>query len=112
MAKLSAFAAQGNVKDMILCARAIADKIAKVMAFAKSIADECTDPRLKADVLNYAQSISSFSTQLKIISAVKAASDVPDPANENQLITCAQGLSDAVVKAVRAAESASIRKKK
>lgn len=47
------------------------------MAQAKAIAAECTDPRLKADVLAMAQATATWSTQLKIISAVKAASGLP-----------------------------------
>eukprot|EP01111_Echinosteliopsis_oligospora_P005903 TRINITY_DN1966_c0_g1_i4.p1 TRINITY_DN1966_c0_g1~~TRINITY_DN1966_c0_g1_i4.p1 ORF type:complete len:849 (+),score=349.07 TRINITY_DN1966_c0_g1_i4:153-2699(+) len=109
MAKLSMYAAQGNVKEMIMCARKITELIQKIISNAKNIADTCTDPRLKADVLNYAQATTSFGTQLKIICSVKAAEEKPDPATENQLVTCAQGISDCVIRAIKAAESASIR---
>jgi hypothetical protein len=59
----------------IMSARKIREAVNAVIASAKLIADECTDPRLKADVLNYAQAITSFSTQLKIITSVKSAEE-------------------------------------
>lgn len=37
--------------------------------------------------------MSNFGTQLKIIASVKAASVGKDPAAENQLVSCCEGLS-------------------
>ena len=74
-----------------------------------AIARQCNDPILKSEVLTHVQAAANFTTQLKIICGVKAASDEDDPTTENIIITCAQGLSDAVVKCLSASESAQVR---
>jgi len=108
MAALSAFAAQGNKKEMIMAARRIADSVKQVVVNASKVASECKDPVLRTAVMNYANATSNYGTQLKIIAAVKAASDDSDPTAEAQLITCSRGLCDGVVGAVSAADAASI----
>jgi len=109
MAALSAYAAQGNKKEMILAAKRIADAVKQVRLNANKVAADTKDPRLRTAVLTYAGAASNYGTQLKIIAAVKAASDDNDPAAEAQLVTCSQGLCDGVIGAVNAAESASIK---
>eukprot|EP01133_Synstelium_polycarpum_P002541 gene2541-2912_t len=111
MALLSSFAALGDVKGMIGAARKIADSIKQVQLKAKQIADTCTDPRLKAAVLTYTDCGGNFSTQLKILCAVKSSSD-DDSTSEEQLVTCAKGLSSAVINIVKSAEAASLKLKK
>ncbi|EGG20897.1 vinculin A [Cavenderia fasciculata] len=108
MAMLSSFAAKGDVKGMIGAARKIADSIRQIQTTAKGIAANCTDPRLKQAVLNYVDCGGNFSTQLKILCAVK--SDIEDDStSEEQLVTCAKGLSSAVINIVKSAESASLK---
>jgi len=109
MAALSAFAAQGNKKEMIMAARKIAEAVKQVVANAQKICATCSDPVLRGAVSNYANAASNYGTQLKIIAAVKAASDDNDPTAEAQLISCSQGLCDGVVGTVKAAEAASIK---
>jgi len=109
MAALSAFAAQGNKKEMILAARKIAEAVKQVVSNAQKICSSCSDPVLRGAVSNYANAASNYGTQLKIIAAVKAAGDDNDPTAEAQLISCSQGLCDGVVGTVKAAEAASIR---
>ncbi|KYQ89602.1 vinculin A [Tieghemostelium lacteum] len=111
MAELSSYAAKGDVKGMIMAARKIADCIKQVQANAKKISDNCIDPRLKSAVQNYSDCGGNFSTQLKILCAVKSGSD-DGPAAEEQLVTCARGLSSAVINIVKSAESAILKSKK
>ncbi|EFA83885.1 vinculin A [Heterostelium album PN500] len=111
MALLSSYAAKGDVKGMIQAARKIADSIKAVQLNAKGIADACIDPRLKQAVFTYLDCGSNFSTQLKILCAVKAASD-DDSTSEEQLVTCAKGLSSAVINIIKSAEAASLKLKK
>jgi len=109
MEKLS-IAAQNNSKaDMITSARKIADMISKVQSFSTKIADKCTDPELKKRLLNICKVPKNFAVQLKIISAVKAASGENDKTAEAQLVTCAKGLADTVIQTVKAADSASLK---
>jgi len=109
MAALSAFAAQGNKKEMIMAARKIAEAVKKVVSNAQKICASCNDPVLRGAVSNYANAANNYGTQLKIIAAVKAAGDDNDPTAEAQLITCSQGLCAGVIGTVAAAEAASIK---
>eukprot|EP01132_Coremiostelium_polycephalum_P011718 gene11718-14343_t len=111
MALLSSYAAKGDVKGMITAARKIADSIKQVTINAKGIADKCTDPRLKQAVLTYTDCGGNFSTQLKILCAVKSSSE-NDANAEEQLVTCAKGLSSAVINIVKSAEAASLKLRK
>jgi len=109
MAALSAFAAQGNKKEMILAARRIADAVKQFVANANKIAAETNDPVLKANILASAQAAGNYAVQLKIVAAVKAASDENDPTAETQLISCAQGLCSAVGTCAFSSESATVK---
>ncbi|KAM9977350.1 hypothetical protein ACTFIR_011212 [Dictyostelium discoideum] len=111
MALIASFAMNGDVKGMITAARKIADTIKQVQTQAKHIADNCTDPRLKQNVLTYCDCGGNFSTQLKILCAVKS-NDFNDPTAEEQLVTCAKGLSGAVINLVKSSEAASIKQRK
>ena len=57
----------------------------------------CTQEDVSKNIGQGASGMSNFSVQLKIIAAVKAASDEIDPTAENQLITCATGVADSLV---------------
>ena len=57
---------------------------------AKEIAANCTDPRLKHNLLTVVEMVPNMAVQLKILCAVKASSDDVDPDTINQLVTCAQ----------------------
>jgi len=109
MELLSKAAQTGNKKEMIASARRIADMIAKIQSLSTEIGNKCTDPILKKQLMAICKVPKNFSTQLKIISGVKAASSEDDPAAEAQLITCAQSLANAVVQTVKTAEAAALK---
>jgi vinculin len=95
-------------KLLIQSAREIMDDIKPILAEAKKIADNCSDKRLRAQLLQALERIPFLSQQLKIVAAVKAANPL-DLDSDKQLITCAQNLMNAVKATVQASESASIR---
>ena len=88
MELLSLAAQSKNKKDMIAAARKISELIAQVQALSSDIASRCTDPILREQLLSISKVPKNFGTQLKIVAAVKAASDDDDETAENQLITC------------------------
>mmetsp|Transcript_28820 Transcript_28820/g.40586 ORF Transcript_28820/g.40586 Transcript_28820/m.40586 type:complete len:941 (+) Transcript_28820:76-2898(+) len=108
--ELLSLAAKNNSKaDMITCAKRIAEMIGKIQGFSTEIANKCTDPILKNQLLSISKVPKNFAVQLKIISAVKATSGENDNTAKIQLVTCAQGLANSVVQTVKAAESASLK---
>jgi hypothetical protein len=88
MEMLSLAAQSKNKRDMIAAARKISELIAQVQSLSSDIASRCTDPVLREQLLSLSKVPKNFGTQLKIVAAVKAASDDDDPTAENQLITC------------------------
>jgi len=110
MAKLSSLAEIGDTKGMIETSRLIASKIKVITKQAHTIGTTVTDPVLRADVMNFAQSAENHAVQLKIMSAVKAASDEGDETVEDQLVAAATGLAAAVVSTANACQAASIHK--
>jgi len=89
-------------------ARKIADMVGQIQTLAFEIAEKCTNPVLRDQLLNLAKVPRNFGVQLKIISAVKANSQADDPTAEAQLVTCAQGLANSVVQTISATEAASL----
>ncbi|KAH3742784.1 vinculin A [Pelomyxa schiedti] len=108
MAKLSALSVSGDIQGMITASKQISTMVADVITQANKIADTCNDPRVKADCLTFSQACQNFGIQLKIMSAVKAASKENDPTAEDQLIAAATGLSNMVIKTVKACETAQL----
>ncbi len=85
MELLSKAAQTGNKKDMIASARKIADMISKIQSLSTEIGNKCKDPVLKKQLMAICRVPKNFSTQLKIISGVKAASHDDDPEAEAQV---------------------------
>ncbi len=80
------------------------------MQHAKEVANNCSDKRMKADLLFLCDRIPTISTQLKIIASVKAAAVGGDTTDADaMLVKNAQNLMDAVQKTVRACEAASLK---
>lgn len=108
MEKLSSSATQNNKKDMITISRNIAEMVQRIQGLSTSIANKCTDVKLKERLLSLCRVPKNFAVQLKIISAVKATSGDNDRTAEAQLIACAQGVSQSVVQVITAAGGAAI----
>ncbi|GFO01226.1 vinculin [Plakobranchus ocellatus] len=129
MAKLSQLVRGegGTKKDLISTSKAIAKASEEVTALARKLAAECTDRRMRTNLLNVCERIPTIGTQLKILSTVKATmlgAQEPIPAPDGSEIACgseedqeatemlvgnAQNLMQAVKETVRSAEAASIK---
>ncbi|XP_060072375.1 vinculin-like isoform X2 [Ylistrum balloti] len=129
MAKLSQLVRGegGTKKDLISTAKKIAEASEEVTRLAKKLAAECTDKKMRTNLLQVCERIPTIGTQLKILSTVKATmlgAQEPIPAPDGSEIACgseedqeatemlvgnAQNLMQAVKETVRAAEAASIK---
>lgn len=104
----------GTKKDLISCAKAIAEASEEVTRLAKDLARECTDKRMRTNLLQVCERIPTIGTQLKILSTVKATMLGAQGSEEDQeatemLVGNAQNLMQSVKETVRAAEAASIK---
>uniref|UniRef100_A0AC35U531 Vinculin n=1 Tax=Rhabditophanes sp. KR3021 TaxID=114890 RepID=A0AC35U531_9BILA len=104
----------GTKKDLIDCAKAIADSSEEVTRLAVSLARQCTDIKMRMNLLQVCERIPTIATQLKISSTVKATmlgsqGSEEDEEAMQQLVLNAQNLMLSVKDTVRAAEAASIR---
>ncbi|XP_039286096.1 vinculin isoform X3 [Nilaparvata lugens] len=117
----------GTKRDLIACAKAIAESSEEVTRLAKELARECTDKRMRTNLLQVCERIPTIGTQLKILSTVKATmlgaqetlprhelAELQGGTEEDQeatdmLVGNAQNLMQSVKETVRAAESASIK---
>ncbi|XP_066290179.1 vinculin-like isoform X7 [Branchiostoma lanceolatum] len=106
----------GNKRDLIRVAKEIALVADEVTRLAKEVAKQCTDKRIRTSLLQVCERIPTISTQLKILSTVKATmigqsnvdSEEVDQATE-MLVHNAQNLMQSVKETVREAEAASIK---
>ncbi|KAK6752622.1 hypothetical protein RB195_003813 [Necator americanus] len=104
----------GTKKDLIECAKAIADSSEEVTRLAVQLARLCTDLKMRMALLQMAERIPTIATQLKVCSTVKStmfgtSSSEEDIEAMEQLAHNAQNLMLAVKDTVRAAEAASIK---
>ncbi|XP_037093496.1 vinculin-like [Pollicipes pollicipes] len=132
MAKLSQLVrgeGGGNKRELIACAKAIAEASEEVTRLAKELAQECTDKRMRTQLLQVCERIPTIGTQLKILSTVKAtmlgaqgadqldrradgivtSGTEEDQEATDMLVGNAQNLMQSVKETVRAAEAASIK---
>lgn len=106
----------GSKKDLIDCSRVVAEASEEVTALAKKLAHECTDKRMRMNLLQVCERIPTIGTQLKILSTVKAtmlgaqesSCEEDDEATE-MLIGNAQNLMQSVRETLVCAEAASIK---
>jgi len=80
-------------QDMLISGRAISSHILRLTAEIKALASQCRDPILQDKLIRHAQALRNFSVQLKILAAVKAASN-DDSANNAQLASMTQALGN------------------
>uniref|UniRef100_A0A8C7IJD8 Vinculin n=1 Tax=Oncorhynchus kisutch TaxID=8019 RepID=A0A8C7IJD8_ONCKI len=106
----------GNKRAMIQCAKDIAKASDEVTRLAKEVAKQCTDRRIRTNLLQVCERIPTISTQLKILSTVKATmlgrTNISEEESEQateMLVHNAQNLMQSVKETVREAEAASIK---
>jgi len=106
MHKLAQCARTGDRNGIIETSRKIAEVVKAIKLQTKTLGDTCRDPRLKDNILTAATAMTNFGTQLKILASVKAASVGKDPAAENQLVSCCEGIASSVRTAMFNCQSA------
>uniref|UniRef100_A0A8C9U353 Vinculin n=1 Tax=Scleropages formosus TaxID=113540 RepID=A0A8C9U353_SCLFO len=106
----------GNKRALIQCAKDIAKSSDEVTRLAKEVAKQCTDKRIRTNLLQVCERIPTISTQLKILSTVKATmlgrTNISEEESEQateMLVHNAQNLMQSVKETVREAEAASIK---
>merc|ERR1719193_2769817 len=116
MAKLSQLVRGegGTKKDLIATSKQLADASREVTKLAKELAKECTDKRMRTNLLQVCERIPTIGTQLKILSTVKATmlgaqGTEEDHEATEMLVGNAQNLMQSVKQTVTAAEAASIK---
>ncbi|CAG9796238.1 unnamed protein product [Diatraea saccharalis] len=117
MARLSELVrsdSRGSKRELIATAKAIAEASEEVTRLAKKLALECTDKRIRTNLLQVCERIPTIGTQLKILSTVKATMLGAQGSEEDQeatemLVGNAQNLMQSVKETVKAAEGASIK---
>jgi len=116
MAKLSKLVRGegGNKRDLIDTSKFIAKSSEEVTRLAKELAKECTDKRMRMNLLQVCERIPTIGTQLKILSTVKATMLGAQGSEEDQeatemLVGNATNLMQSVRETVRAAQAASIK---
>ncbi|KAJ0171018.1 hypothetical protein K1T71_013217 [Dendrolimus kikuchii] len=117
MARLSELVrsdSKGSKRELIATAKAIAEASEEVTRLAKKLALECTDKRIRTNLLQVCERIPTIGTQLKILSTVKATMLGAQGSEEDQeatemLVGNAQNLMQSVKETVKAAEGASIK---
>jgi len=85
-----------------------------LVAEAHRVAQSVNDTRLKTDLLEAALACDNFSVQLKIITAVRVATEgavASDSESTKSIRKCARGLANAIVKTVNAAEISQLSRK-
>ncbi|XP_054721582.1 vinculin-like isoform X2 [Uloborus diversus] len=116
MAKLSQLVRgdSGSKRDLIACAKDIAEASKEVTRLAKELARMCTDKRMRTNILQVCERIPTIGTQLRILSTVKATMLAGQGTDEDleateMLVGNAQNLMQSVKETVRACEAASIK---
>ncbi|KAG9509558.1 Vinculin [Fragariocoptes setiger] len=104
----------GTKKDLISCAKAIAEASEEVTRLAKEQAKLCTDRKMRTNILQVCERIPTIGTQLRILSTVKATMLGVQGSEEDQeamemIVGNAQNLMQSVKETVRACEAASIK---
>lgn len=104
----------GTKKDLISCAKAIAEASQEVTRLAKEQAKLCTDRRMRTNILQVCERIATMGPQLGILSTVKATMLGVQGSQEDQeamdmIVGNAQNLMQSIKETVRACEAASIK---
>ncbi len=106
MQRLAAAAQSNDKAGMLHVSKEIATATQTAVAIAKTIPANAAD---KEQMMSYVLASKGTGVQLKILAAVKASIEGRDRTAEEQLVTCASGLADQVMAAVRVAQAAELR---
>ena len=114
MAKMASLVNGLDKTELIACAKQIAKESSQIIVLGNKICDECKDKRLAFGLKRYLDGIPTFSTQLKILSTIKATTMGQDLSEEEihagmeTLVVNAQNLMGSVLGVVQSADAATI----
>jgi len=112
LSDMAGAAREGNRQTLIKDAQDISNDVKKLIELAMEAYEACQDRQIRQHLMVGIDSLKNFSTQLKIISAVKGAMlGQHDETAETQLVACAQGLSKSITSTISATSAAKIRSK-
>ncbi|XP_059092000.1 vinculin-like [Tigriopus californicus] len=106
---------RGTKRELLACARGVAEVSERITELAKEYGKHCTDKKIRTNLLQVCEKIPTLGTQLRVLTTVKAtmlSDNVETPEDQeamDMLVFNAEKLNQAVRETVGAAESASIR---
>ncbi|XP_052745161.1 uncharacterized protein LOC112051754 isoform X1 [Bicyclus anynana] len=113
MARLSDYMNTENKRELLHTSKVIVSQSREVAALAKKLALECTDMRIRTNLLQVCEQIPTISGQLKMLTTVKGSSfgqgTKEDQEAMNTLVGNAQNLMTSIQEVVKAAASASVK---
>lgn len=110
MADLAAAYAKFDVKTMIQKSKEISAAVKKLTVVAVKVNNVCEDKILSDEVRVHAEAAENFTMQMKLMSALKAASGEGDKASEEQLIAAGNGVSREVSRLINSIQAAGLHK--
>jgi len=111
MELLSKAGKAGDKKGMIAAAREISAASMDIVNNANVLAAACKDEGTRDHLMSMAYAAKNFGIQLKILAAVKSATEGTDKTTETQLLTCSKGLAGSVIQTISYADVADLKKK-
>ncbi|KAL0859681.1 hypothetical protein ABMA27_010797 [Loxostege sticticalis] len=114
MAKLSGYMNTDRKRELLATSKSIVTESHEVAELARKLAHECTDVRIKTNLLQCCERIPTISGQLKMLATVKGSSLGHQGLKDDQedmitLVGNAQNLMLSVQEVVKAAASASVK---
>ncbi|XP_060807552.1 talin-1 isoform X2 [Amyelois transitella] len=114
MAKLSAYMNNNKKHDLITTSKSIVSNSHEVVELARKLAHECTDVRIKTNLLQVCDQIPTISGQLKMLTTVKGATlanpgSKEDQDSLNMLVDNAQNLMLSIQQVVKVSAGASVK---
>ncbi|XP_069362769.1 extracellular matrix-binding protein ebh-like isoform X2 [Maniola hyperantus] len=113
MARLSDYMNTENKRELLHTSKSIVSESREVAALAKKLALECTDMRIRTNLLQVCERIPTISGQLKMLTTVKGSSfgqgSKEDKEAMTMLVGNAQNLMTSIQEVVKAAASASVK---
>ncbi|CAH2060389.1 unnamed protein product, partial [Iphiclides podalirius] len=114
MARLSNYMNHDKKREVIASSKSIVKASSEVAALARALALECSDRRIRANLLQLCDRIPTISGQLKMLTTVKGSSlgqqgNQEDKEAINMLVGNAQNLMQSIQEVVAAAAAASVK---
>ena len=101
---------QNDMQSMLKRSKDIAVVTRNMIALSTVVKNACGDPKLADEIRIHAEAVENYTIRLKLMSAMKAASDVNDSTSEEQLVCAGEGLAREATLLVNAITAAGLHK--